>query len=347
MRNHAHRISDSPANLKRFLGALRGNVVILSHVDADGLCAATIFKRFLEKAGIRYRHVWPDKGENAYTPATIKRLREIKPDALIVLDLGVMADDLVAGVPTLFIDHHRPYGRPPGALVVSSYGEDPTPPTTYVAYDALSAVGNGLEDIAWLCAIGTAGDIGTGFVFEHKECATGEFKRKDVVNAEVLINSAKRASAYDIAASAGLLDNAKILDDLVRADSPAVAKLSSYRREVNSEVRRCRHEGPNFLWRVAVIPFKSQCDIQGLIAEPWRRRLSKYFVIAANFGYIEGKVAYVIRTQLETSVIDFMESLKPTGYAGHVVFGHDRAGSGLIEKDIWEAIAARMGFKDK
>jgi single-stranded-DNA-specific exonuclease len=347
VRTHAHRISDSPGNLKRFLSGLRGDAVILSHVDADGLCAATIFKRFLDRRGIAYRHTWPAKGKNAYTEATVKRLRELKPGALIVLDLGIMEEVLVPGVPTLFVDHHRPYGRPKDALIVSSYGEDPAPPTSYVAYDSLCAIDPGLEDIAWLCAVGTTGDVGTDVVFARKECATGQFKRKDIVNAEVLVNSAKRASAYDIETSAGLLGGAGALEDLVRADSPAVAKLSRYRREVNSEVRRCRHEGPNFLWRVAVIPFKSSCDIQGLIAEPWRRRLDKYFVIAANFGYIDGKVAYVVRTQLEASVIDFMESLKPAGHPGHIVFGHDRAGSGIIEREVWEAIAARMGFKDK
>jgi len=347
VRTHALRISDSPANLKRFLAGLGEDVVVLSHVDADGLCAATIFKRFLDRAGVPYRHVWPDKGENAYSPGTLKRLRDLRPSALVVLDLGVMEEEIVPGVPALFIDHHRPYGRPAGALVVSSYGEDPTPPTTYVTYDALAGISSGLEDLAWLCAVGTTGDVGTGFVFEHKECATRQFRRKDVVDAEVLVNSAKRASAYDVGTAADLLAGAKTLDDLVRRDSPAVAALGRYRSEVNSEVRRCRHEGPHFLWRVAVIPFKSRCDIQGLIVEPWRRRLGKYFVIAANFGYIEGKVAYVIRTQLDTSVIDFMESLKPPGYAGHVVFGHDRAGSGIVDRELWEALAERMGFKDK
>jgi hypothetical protein len=332
--------------------------------------------------GIEPEHIYPAREDNAYSPETIRRLADLKPGALFVLDLGVMDQELAPGAATLFIDHHRPYGRPKDAVVLSSYGQDPSPPTTYMTYDLLSRVpileamprgakpqevpeaarsaeprgatgktesqeAASVEDLAWLCAVGTTGDLGSDFKLEHAECAASSFKKQDVTEAEILINSAKRASAYDIATPVRLLDEAAALGDLVRQESPLVATLERYRQEVNEEVKRCRHEGPQFLWRVAVIPFKSRCDIQGLIAETWRRQLKKYFVIAANFGYLEGKVAYVVRTELDSSVIELMESLKPPDYPGHIVFGHDRAGSGVVPVDVWQAIATRMGFRDK
>jgi hypothetical protein len=162
-----------------------------------------------------------------------------------------------------------------------------------------------------------------------------------------LINSAKRSSKYDIDTAITLLDRAETISDLVDRRSESVRLLETYRAEVNQEVRRCRHERPQFSWKVVIVPFRSTCDIQGLIAETWRRQLKKYLVIAANFGYLEDKVAYVIRTELETSVIDFMESIKPPGLDLHVVFGHDKAAGAVLDKSIWFGLADRMGFKDK
>ncbi|MGQ9811413.1 MAG: DHH family phosphoesterase, partial [bacterium] len=96
--------------------------------------------------------------------------------------------------------------------------------------------------------------------------------------------------------------------------------------------------------KVAMVAFESRCDIQGLIAETWRRLLSRYIVIAANFGYIEGKVAYVIRSQTDVNLIEFMESMRPAGYDQHICFGHDHAGGGIIAKEIWKYVAEKMGF---
>lgn len=346
MPTYADSISDSVVELKRFLDTLGDNPVIISHVDADGLCSAAILKRFLSRRGIEARQVYPDRGESAFTPGTETVIQGLKPTSLFVLDLGVMDKEIALGVPTAFIDHHRPFGRPAGAVILSSYGPEPAPPTAFLAYSLLSRVAD-IKDIEWLSAVGATGDLGRAFVFAHGDASVRQLKRSDVTEAEILINSAKRASAYDIDTAIGLIDQAGRVSDLLDHQQQAVRMLESYRAEVNREVKRCRHEKPQFSWKVAVVPFKSNCDIQGLIVEPWRRQLEKYLVIAANFGYLEGKVAYVIRTELETSVIDFMESIRPVGFDSHVVFGHDRAGGAVLDTDLWYRLADRMGFKDK
>lgn len=344
MKAYEDSISKFAAELKGFLERAGNRVVVLSHVDADGLCAATILKRFLKGRRIESRHVYPGKGENAYTPGTTKGLEALKPDGLFVLDLGVVDEAVLPGVPTLFIDHHRPFGHPEDAIVLSSYGTEPAPPTSLVTYDVVSRLSD-IEEVAWLSVVGTAGDLGSDFAFSHTGNRAAEMTKSDVREAEVIINSAKRASAYDIDTAVRLLDRARRISDLIDHSSPEVMRLEAFRQEVNREVKRCRHERPHFSWKVAIIPFESRCDIQGLIAETWRRQLENYLVIAANFGYIEGKVAYVIRTQLDTSVIDFMESLRPAGYDSHVIFGHDRAGSGVVDRAVWLELADRMRFK--
>jgi single-stranded-DNA-specific exonuclease len=257
-----------------------------------------------------------------------------------------MDKGLVPGVPTAFIDHHRPFGHLPGTLVLSSYGQEPSFPTSFLTYQMLSRL-TPLEDLGWLAVVGSAGDLGSDFVSEHFRQWMGRLKKKDVTDAEVLINSARRSSRYDLETPLRLLSSARELSQLVDRQSEDVRRLESYRKEVNREVKRCRHEQPHFRWRVAVIPFRSRCEIQGLLAETWRRQLKNYLVIAANFGYIENKVAYAIRTELDSSVIDFMESLKPAGHGWPVAFGHDRAAGAILDQELWLRLIERMGFKSK
>ena len=339
------RIPELRHKLKRFLDRLDGKVIILSHVDADGLCSAIVLQRFLERAGIKAEWTYPPKGCNAYSPETAQLLEKYSPDYLFVLDLGSMDQTILEAVPTVLIDHHRPYGVPPGAQLLSSYGLEDTPPTSYITYKLLEEF-HEISDLAWLCAVGTAGDIGLDFPFETIPQGGEKLRKKDVREVEVLVNSAKRASAYDVVTAFQVLSSARRISEITRGEIVGVDRLRTYRREVNEEVKRCRHERPYFHWKVALIPFSSKCDIQGLIAETWRRQLKDYIVIAANFGYVTGKVAYVVRTNLEISVIDFMESLKPDDLTQHIVYGHDRAGGGILDLDVWMKITSRMGFKD-
>jgi single-stranded-DNA-specific exonuclease len=346
MRVYSESISDSSDQLKAFLEDLGDNAAILSHGDADGLCSAAILKRFLAARGLAVEHLYPAKGENAFTPATMTRVAAVKPSSLFVLDLGVSGREIAGGVPTVFIDHHRPSGIPEKAVVLTSYGEDPAPPSCHITYDLLSRM-MPLEHLIWIWAVGAGADLGTEFVFDHGGEAVRHLKKTDIVDAEVLLNSAKRSSQYDIDTSIDLLDEAGGLGDLVNRETARVRVLDEYRAEVNREVRRCRHERPHFSWKAAVIPFESPCEIQGLIAETWKRQLENYLVLAVNFGYIGGKVAYAARTALDVSAIDFMESLKPAGYTDPVVWGHDKAAGGVVDIDLWQQLAGRMGFRNK
>jgi hypothetical protein len=345
MRVYSESISDSLDQLKAFLAKIGDRPAILSHGDADGLCSAEILKRFLAARGLEVKHLYPAKGENAFAPDTAKRVTAASPTSLIVLDLGVAAWEIGGGVPTLFIDHHRPWSMPEKATVLTSYGEDPAPPTCHITYDLLSRL-TPLDDLVWIWAVGAAADLGTDFVFDHGAGAVRRLRKSDIVDAEVLINSAKRSSKYDIDTAIAVLGKAGDLPDLVDRDSAGVRALEAYRAEVNSEVKRCRHERPHFSWKAAIIPFESPCEIQGLIAETWKRQLENYLVLAVNFGYIRGKVAYAARTELDVSVMDFMESLKPPDHPEPVVWGHDRAAGGLVDIDLWQHLAGRMGFKN-
>jgi hypothetical protein len=193
MRVYSESISHSLDQLKAFLEELGDNAAILSNGDADGLCSAAILKRFLGTLGLKAQHLYPAKGENAFTPGTISRLAGLEPSSLFVLDLGVRDREIIAGVPTAFFDHHRPFGTPGKAVVLTSYGLDPAPPTCHIIYDLLSRIAP-LESIMWIWAVGAAGDLGINFVFDHGGETIRRLKKADIVDAEVLLNSADKSA---------------------------------------------------------------------------------------------------------------------------------------------------------
>jgi single-stranded-DNA-specific exonuclease len=345
MNAYQDMIRDRRDDLKGFLDRASGTIAVFSHTDADGLCAAEIVKRYLRRSSLPHRHLFPRRGEIAFGASTSRRLAGLDPDRICVVDLGVTDREMVRDKPAFFIDHHRPMGRPPRAGVLSSYGSDPALPTALLAYRSLGdAVGS---SASWLAAVGTAADLGPGYVFEGGDLDTTGLRKTWVSEADILLNSAARSASYDIETPIRLLERASGIEDLTDPGSPEVSRLGHYRKEVNDEVARCRHEPPNFSWRVAVIAFSSRCRISGLIAETWRRSLKNYFVIAANFGYIEGKVHYAIRTELAASVIDLLESVKPPDRSDPVVQGHDHAAGGMLDLELWMTLADRLGFRPK
>src|SRR5688572_10587508 len=147
-----------------FLRALvpSARVVVFCHFDADGLAAGALFGHGLARIGFsEVQVVHSDRGENAFSAGARERLAALRPDALIVTDLGVHHAGVLPGVPTLYVDHHRPEGEPDDAAsaVVLAYGWDPIPASAWLAYDLLSPLVE-VDDLAWIAAVGTISDLG-------------------------------------------------------------------------------------------------------------------------------------------------------------------------------------------
>ncbi|MDX1530665.1 MAG: hypothetical protein R3362_03990 [Rhodothermales bacterium] len=157
-------LPDARRTAAAFLGGLRADarVVVYCHFDADGLAAGALFGRGLRRMGFDDVEVVPSgRFEWGFSEAARARLAALQPDALVVTDLGVHRYGVLPAVPTLYVDHHRPEGTPPGAAVVSGYGWDPTPASAWLAFELLAPLAD-VDDLLWVGAVGTMSDLGVG-----------------------------------------------------------------------------------------------------------------------------------------------------------------------------------------
>lgn len=133
--------------------------MVLHEEDADGVTAGVVLQLVLSRAGFdKVKLVTPDRQRNAWTPANRERVIAAAPDSLFVLDLGSQSEPVIAGVPTCFIDRHRPEGVPPGDTLISAYTWEPIPNTSLLVWELCSSLTD-VSDLDWIAAIGTVSDL--------------------------------------------------------------------------------------------------------------------------------------------------------------------------------------------
>jgi len=81
------------------------NPLIFFDDDPDGLCSYLLIKRYFKKGRGIYLKSSPEVGENY-----IKKVNEICPDLIIILDKPKLSQDFVdkVNVPLIYMDHHHP-----------------------------------------------------------------------------------------------------------------------------------------------------------------------------------------------------------------------------------------------
>ncbi|MDX1418435.1 MAG: hypothetical protein R3181_00590 [Rubricoccaceae bacterium] len=338
-----------------------GRLVVFCHFDADGLAAGALFGRGLPRLGFENVEVVPSgRSENAfYTESAKERLRAHDPGGLLVTDLGVNEAGVLDGVPTLYVDHHRPEGLPEGA-VVSGYGWDPIPCSAWLAYDLLAAETD-VDDLLWVAAVGVLSDLGDKAPWPRLADAKKRYTAKWLKEAVVLTNAARRASEFDPETPLRLLltgDGPKAL-----SDGPGSDKLARYRKEVAAELAEARKAAPVFSerdpdvpsgvapdrLRFALVRLDSPCQVHPLIAQQWRGRLPKYPVIAANTGYRPGRVSFSTRTARDEVKLPAIYQAVDLGpeHAQHdddYGHGHDAASGGSLPPAAFNRLLDRLGF---
>lgn len=324
-------------------------LVVYCHFDADGLAAGALFGRALPRLGFEHVEVVPSgRWENAFlSPEATERLAARDPAALVVTDLGVHESGVLDGVPTLYVDHHRPEGLPPGTIV-SGYTWAPIPCSAWLAYDLLAAETD-VDDLLWIAAVGVLSDLGDKAPWPRLAEAKKRYTAKWLKEAVVLTNAARRASTFDPETPLRLLMTGEGPKAL--SEGPGSERLATYRKEVAAELAEARKAAPAFSETepFALVRLHSSCQVHPLIAQQWRGRLPRYAVIAANTGYRPGVVAFSARTaRADLSLPEIFQAvdLGPAfaAYENDYGHGHDAASGGHLPPDAFDRLLDRLGF---
>lgn len=321
------------------------SVVVLHDSDADGVTAGVVLQLALSRAGFdKVKLVTPDRQRNAWTPANRERVIAAAPDSLFILDLGSQSEPVIAGVPTCFIDHHRPEGVPPGDTLISAYTWEPIPNTSLLVWELCSSLTD-VSDLDWIAAIGTVSDLGEKAPFEMLAVAKSRYTAKYLKEASALINAARRASQYNPEVAVRALLTHDSPRSLVNSNTQEVEQLREARKEVQVAMEQAKKAAPVFSGNVALVRINSPYQIHPLIAQSWRTRLPKYIVMVANEGYIPGRVNFSVRTASGINVLDFLNSVDLSPGEGSYGHGHDTASGGSLPVERWNELLASLGFE--
>jgi single-stranded DNA-specific DHH superfamily exonuclease len=308
-------------------------VLILTHVDSDGVSSGAILYKVLKSIGyINLDIIFPSKGENGYSEGVKNRIKEKKVDYLFILDLGSYKTNFDNVKKIILIDHHRPEGVPNDGVLFSSFPPPPYISTSYLTFLILKKMNLNPKDYIGL--IGQVGDYGTEYEAPKIDELFKKYKKKEISYVSSLVNSARRVKYFDIETSLNYLIESENFSDLL-VDSENKKRLIEYKEIVKNDIDKWKKTKPKFIKNVAIIEINSQNLIHPVIAQIWRNVLEKYILICANFGYIEGKVSFSMRTSLNISLLDFLRNFLEPSIEEDLGFGHERATGGIVSIEKW------------
>ena len=320
-----------------------GTIGLVHDVDADGVTAGVVWQRVLERLGFNVARLPTNRERNVWTESNRALIAAVNPDFLWVLDLGCRDEKVLPGVPTAFLDHHRPEGVLPDDTLITGYGWPEVPNTSWMAYEIARGKVE-IEDLDWIAVIGTLSDLGEQAAWPLIGEAKKKYTAKWLKEATALINAPRRASNFDPEAAARALTQFDNPKDLCNSDAPDVQTLKNAREEVKAEMNEAKKAAPKFAGQVALITIDSPCQIHPLIAQIWRGRLPKYHVICANVGYMENRVNFSARSAQGLSVLDFLKSFELSDGEGSFGHGHDQASGGILPPERFRELLSKMGF---
>ncbi len=317
---------------------------VLGHSDADGLTASAILARGLRAKGFRVEAGVTRKGENAWSPSVLQRVRNSHSAALIVTDLGSREDPLIPEIPTLLIDHHKPTGVPPGAVLISGYGTEPTPTSGLLAFYCAEALQTA-QDLHWLAAISVLADLGDKADFPEWREGRRQYGSKNLREAATLLNAPRRAGEGNAQPALELLLGAPDLPAFL--SDKRLDLLRAARDEYNAALAVARRAAPKFNQpdkTVALLTVNTPCQVHPVIAQMWVGRLKDQIVICANTGFLPDRVNFAVRTKKSVDLIHFLASHRPANAGPDFGRGHDQATGGSLTPLQWAEFLQSLGF---
>lgn len=320
-------------------------VAVLCHSDCDGLAAGAILAKSLERAGHAVAVEVTGKGGSAWAPDIAPRLAKHDPQALLVADLGCRGQPVLPGVPTAFIDHHKPEGIPAGALLVTGYGTEPTPTSGQLALECGALLAD-VADLDWIAAISVLSDLGDDAPFALLTDVRKNHKITHLRDATALLNAARRSATGDATPAMRLLMTATGPHDILKGGHPETEQLKAMKAEVSAAFAEAKRQPPRIAKasNVALIRVHSPCQVHPMVVQIWRTRLADNIVMVANSGYVPGQVNFTVRSALDVNLIEFLREHAPPDPGPNYGHGHDKATGGALKFPQWNLFITALGF---
>jgi single-stranded-DNA-specific exonuclease len=233
----------------------------------------------------------------------------------------------------IIVDHHVPEATPAAdVVVVSGHGEQPETSTAPLVRRLVP------EQPAWLAAVGAVGDLGDrGFALPECAGAPKTAVRKLVP----LVNAPRRLPNGPVRTALALLvehdDPRDALSD------PRLAELEDAKRAWRAGFDAAVRTAPRVGDAVALLRFSSPFQVHPLVATTWARRLAPRAVIAANDGYLPGRVNFAVRGGAGADLRAVLLAALPD-VGGEFAHGHAAATGGSLAPEDFERLTRALGL---
>jgi single-stranded-DNA-specific exonuclease len=294
---------------------------IVPHTDADGLASGAALLR-VRRHGVA-EVVLLDRGQTPFGDDP-----PLPMGSAAVLDWGVRP----LARPGVVVDHHAPEAEPRAdQVVVSGYAEEPAVSTAVLVRRLVP------ETTAWLAAIGAFADLGDA-AFALPECSPAP--RTAIRTLVPLVNAARRAPAGPVADALALLVEHDEPGSALR--DPRIAVLARVRAAAQAAFRAAVRTAPVVGADAALIRFASAYQVHPLVATAWSRRLAPRVVVAANDGYLPGRVNFAVRGG-HGDLRGLLRGALPEA-RGEFAHGHDRATGGSLAPAEFDELVRGLGI---
>ncbi|MCJ1352412.1 MAG: hypothetical protein MMC33_002396 [Icmadophila ericetorum] len=363
---------ESARALLRECAASQEKTLIVPDKDADGLDAGVIIYRTLTTLGLWKSMIdvhLVSKGSTIHDEAERRTMQEKDAKYIIVVDQGSRSGPPVVDstdTKSLIIDHHLSDEFPKNAIVVSACHYPPVATSALLTYEICKTLHpNIASSCAYLCAMGTHGDLGTTLKWKPPfPDMTETFKmysKKAINDAVSLINAPRRTAKFDVASAWQVLLDTETPKNILNDK-----RLLEARAEINEEVERNTHTPPKFSkdGKIAVLRIHSAAQVHPVIATRWASHLqSKHLeiVMVANSGYLPDMVNFSCRiarcARGRDPPVNIISSLKAVAdldttdlvqrMGESFARGHKEASGGIIPAAEFEELMALMKVGEK
>ncbi len=305
-----------PDQLEAARAALLAADHVVPHTDADGLAAGAL--ALLARGQSAADAVLLDRTQTPWGDDP-----DLPAGRIAVLDQGVRP----FARPGVLIDHHVPEltVADPDVVVLSSHGEDPETPTAPLVQRLTGGP-------SWLAAVGAAGDLGRAGL-ALPECA--DAPSGAVLKLVPLVNAPRRCVGGPVRTALSLLVDHPSAEEAL--GDPRIRVLERARTAWKGCFDQVVRTAPSFHGDVAVLRFCVPYQVHPLVATAWARRLAPRPVLAANDGWVPGRVNFAVRSAGDDDLRALLRRALPDaeGELGH---GHARATGGSLARDEFERL---------